>query len=115
MPAHEHVNGKQFMYHESHLNDRESIRSQGLRAATPYAASDLPKGVYMSPHGVSEYSSSMNDSSHFGYDRWRVNVSGMDLHVDSSQPTYTRYSSEGISPDRLKLVKKGHPNWEAHI
>ena len=114
MAAHDHL-GSQFLYHEAHLNDRESIRSGGLRPATPYAASDLPSGVYMSPHGVSEYSSSMNDSSHFGYDRWRVNVTGLDLKVDASQPTHTRFSSEHIGSDRIKLVKKGHPNWEKNI
>ena len=103
------------MYHESHLNDRESIRREGLRASVPYHASDLPKGVYMSPHDVSEYGSSMNPSSHFGYDRWRVDVRGMDLQTDASQPTYTRFSPENVPPERVKLVKKGHPNWEAHI
>lgn len=115
MPAHEHVSPKQFLYHESHRNYRESIRSEGLRPAVPYAASDLPKGVYMAPLSHSEYSSSMNDASHFGYDRWRVNVTGLDLQVDKSQPSQTRFSPEHIPPDRIKLVKKGHPNWEAHI
>jgi hypothetical protein len=113
--AHEHVNKQQFMYHESHLNDRESIRREGLRPATPYAASDLPAGVYMSPHHVSEYSSSMNPASHFGYDRWRVNVTGLDLQTDVSQPTHTKFSPEHIPPERIKLVKKGHPNWKKHI
>lgn len=115
MPAHEHVNGKQFLYHESHRNYRESIREQGLRPAVPYAASDLPKGVYMAPLSHSEYSSSMNDASHFGYDRWRVNVSGLDLQVDKSQPSATKFHSETIPPARLRLVKKGSPDWERNI
>ena len=115
MPGHEVVNKRQFMYHESHLSNRESIRSRGLRAAVPYNASDLPSGVYMSPHHVSEYGSSMNDSSHFGYDRWRVNVTGLDLQVDKSQPTHTRFVPGDVPAERIKLVKKGHPNWEKHI
>jgi hypothetical protein len=104
-----------FLYHEAHLNDRESIRSSGLRAAVPYNASDLPKGVYMAPLSHSEYGSSMNDASHFGYDRWRVDVRGLDLQTDTSQPTASKFSAEDISPDRIRLVKKGHPNWEKHI
>ena len=115
MPASQALHPKQFMYHESHLNDRESIRSQGLRPATPYAASDLPSGVYMSPHGVSEYSSSMHDASHYGYDRWRVDVTGLNLQTDTSQPTHTRFSPEHIGPERIKLAKKGHPDWKRHI
>ena len=115
MPAHEHVNKRQFLYHESHLQSRESIRSQGLRAAVPYAASDLPKGVYMAPLSHSEYGSSMNDASHFGYDRWRVNVTGLDLQTDTSQPSATKFHPGDIPPDRIKLVKKGHPDWERHI
>jgi hypothetical protein len=106
---------QQFLYHESHLNDRESIRSTGLRPSVPYMASDLPKGVYMAPLSHSEYGSSMNDASHFGYDRWRVNVTGMDLKTDESQPSATKFSPEHIPPDRIRLVKKGHPNWEKHI
>jgi hypothetical protein len=115
MAAEEHLSGRQFLYHESHLNDRESIREQGLRASVPYNAGDLPKGVYMSPHGVSEYGSSMNDSSHFGYDRWRVNVTGLDLHVDESQPSSTKFHAGDVHPSRIRLVKKGHPNWQKHI
>lgn len=109
------VNPRQFLYHEAHLNDRESIRSEGLRASVPYNARDLPRGVYMAPLSHSEYGSSMHDASHYGYDRWRVNVSGLDLHVDKSQPSATRFSPEDIPPDRIRLVKKGHPNWERHI
>ncbi len=116
MPADDqHHLGPQFMYHESHLNDRESIRSQGLRPATPYAASDLPSGVYLSPAHASEYSSSMHDASHYGYDRWRVNVTGLQLHTDESQPSTTKFSPEHIHPSRLRLAKKGHPDWKRHI
>jgi len=109
------LNPVQFLYHEAHLLDRESIRVSGLRAQVPENASDLPKGVYMAPLTHSEYGSSMNDASHFGYDRWRVNVTGLDLQVDSSQPTQTKFHADNISPDRLKLAKKGHPNWQKHI
>jgi len=115
MPADEHLSGRQFLYHESHLSARESIRSEGLRPAVPYAASNLPKGVYMAPLSHSEYSSSMNDASHFGYDRWRVDVTGLDLHVDKSQPSVTKFHPEHVHPSRLRLVKKGHPDWERHI
>ena len=115
MPADEHLSRSQFLYHESHLSNRESIRQTGLRPATPYMASDLPKGVYMAPLSHSEYGSSMNDASHFGYDRWRVNVTGLDLHTDESQPSATKFSPGHIPADRIRLVKKGHPNWEAHI
>jgi len=114
VPANEHL-GKQFLYHESHLVNREKIREQGLRPFVPYMASDLPKGVYMAPLSHSEYSSSMNDASHYGNDRWRVDVTGLDLHTDESQPTATKYHPETIPPERLRLVKKGHPNWEKHI
>ena len=81
----------------------------------PWNANDLPKGVYMSPSNASEYSSSMHDASHYGYDRWRVNVSGLDLQVDESQPTSTKFHPEHIGPERIRLVKKAHPNWRAHI
>lgn len=104
-----------YLYHEAHLKDRDSIRETGLGAAVPYAASDLPKGVYMAPLSHSEYGSSMNDASHFGYDRWRVNVSDLDLQVDRSQPTATRFHPNDIPPDRIKLVKRGSPNWEKNI
>jgi hypothetical protein len=115
MPAHEVLHPKQFLYHESHLLDRESIRSKGLRASVPENASDLPKGVYMAPLSHSEYGSSMNDASHFGYDRWRVNVSGLDLQTDTSQPSVTKFHPADIPPDRIRLVRKGHPNWKQHI
>jgi hypothetical protein len=115
MPASQHVSPKQFMYHESHLSNRESIQSRGLQAQVPYNASDLPAGVYLSPHNQSEYGSSMNDAPHFGYDRWRVDVTGLDLQVDKSQPTSTRFSPEHIPAERIKLAKKGHPNWKKHI
>jgi hypothetical protein len=112
---------KQFLYHESHLNDRESIRSGGLRANAPGSigwgehAKTIPTGVYLSPHGHSEYGSSMNDSSHFGYDKWRVDVSGLPIHHDQFGSEGSKYTPESIPADRIKLVKKGHPNWEKHI
>ena len=115
MPAHEHVSPVQFLYHEAPVRERESIRSAGLRPSVPWNANDLPKGVYMAPLSHSEYSSSMHDASHYGYDRWRVNVSGLDLQTDTSQPTATKFSPEHITPDRIKLAKKAHPNWKAHI
>jgi hypothetical protein len=115
MPAHEALHPKQFLYHESHLSNRESIRQGGLRPAVPYAASDLPSGVYMAPLSHSEYGSSMHEASHYGYDRWRVNVSGLNLQTDKSQPSATKFHPEHIPPERIKLVKKGHPNWEKHI
>ena len=115
MPAHEAVNKKQFMYHESHITVRDKVREQGLQPFVPFNASNLPAGVYLSPHGMSEYGSSMHDAPHYGHDRWRVDVTGLDLKVDESQPTHTRYSPEAIPPERLRLAKKGHPNWQRHI
>jgi hypothetical protein len=107
-----------FLYHEAHLKDRESIRSTGLRAGKEWSFSTgekVPGGVYLSPHGSSEYGSSMHDSSHFGYDRWRVNVQGLDIQQDPTQPNSALYHSSDIPVDRIKLVKRGHPNWEKHI
>ena len=115
MSAVEHVSKPQFLYHEAHINDRESIRSQGLLPHVPYNASDLPKGVYMAPLSHSEYGSSMNDASHFGYDRWRVNVTDLDLHVDESQKSVTKYHPDAIPPERIRLVKRGSPDWERNI
>ena len=88
MAAHDSVNKRQFLYHEAHLNDRESIRAQGLRPGRPISMGDkvYPAGVYLSGHGASEYSSSMNDASHFGYDRWRADVTGLNVHSDPMQP-----------------------------
>lgn len=106
---------KQFLYHEAPIKARDSIRSSGLRASVPWNASDLPKGVYMAPLSHSEYGSSMHDASHYGYDRWRVDVSGIDLHVDTSQPRATKFHPGDVEPSRLRLAKKGHPNWEQHI
>lgn len=118
MSAADSVSKQQFLYHEAHLNDRDSIRSTGLRASKEWSYGDgtvQPAGVYLSPHGNSEYGSSMNDSSHFGYDRWRVNVTGLDVHADPTQPRGARYVPESIPAERVKLVKRGHPNWAKHI
>jgi len=116
VPATEHL-GRQFLYHEAHLNDRESIREQGLRPGRPISMGDkmYPAGVYLSKHGASEYGSSMNDSSHFGYDRWRADVTGLNVHTDPMQPESAHYTPDTIPADRIKLVKKGHPNWQKHI
>lgn len=118
MAASDHLNKQQYLYHESHLRNRESIRSTGLRAGKEWSFGNgevVPAGVYLSPHGNSEYGSSMNDSSHFGYDKWRVNVTGLNVQHDPTQPNSARYVPENVPADRVKLVKKGHPNWEKHI
>lgn len=107
-----------FLYHEAHLKDRDSIRETGLRAGKEWSFSTgekVPSGVYMSRPGVSEYGSSMNDSSHFGYDRWRVNVQGLDVRSDPTQPNSAHYHPGDITLDRIKLVKRGSPNWEKNI
>lgn len=106
------------LYHEAHLNDRESIRSQGLRAGKEWSfgtGEKVPGGVYLSPPNRSEYGSSMHDSSHFGYDRWRVNVQGLDIQHDPTQPNSALYHPSDITPDRIRLVKRGDPNWERNI
>lgn len=120
MVAEDHLQSRQFLYHEAHLNNRESIRRSGLRPGKAWMSYDgseeiAPAGVYMSPHGFSEYSSSMHDSSHFGYDRWRVDVTGLPVHADPTQPKSARYTPGPVPPDRLRLVKKGSPNWERNI
>jgi hypothetical protein len=116
------LNPRQFkhLYHESHLNDRESIQREGLRANkpfTPQIGEDVyPHGVYLSTPKGSEYGSSVHDSSHFGYDRWRVNMEGLEHHKDPDPLHETSYyTPQSIPPERLKLVKKGHPDWERHI
>lgn len=109
------LNKKQFLYHEGHISARENIRSDGLRAFVPYNAPDLPKGVYMAPLSHSEYGSSMNDATHFGWDRWRVDVTGMELQTDSSQPGVTKFSPADIPPERIRLAKRADPNWERNI
>jgi len=124
MSAQDHLNSVQFkgkyLYHESHLNDRESIRSGGLEARTPFNSwgdgSKTPKGVYMSEGNNSEYGSSMNSAQHFGYDRWRVNVEGIGAQKDlDTGHTTSWHTPDNISPDRIKLVKKGSPNWQQNI
>jgi len=120
MAAHDSL-GPQFLYHEAHLNDRESIRSQGLRPGKGWekwgapGEYHAPPGVYLSKKGTSEYSSSVHDASHFGYDRWRVNVGGLNVQADPTQESRSHFTAEAISPERLTLVKKGHPDWERHI
>lgn len=120
MPAEEHL-GAQFLYHEAPVRDRDSIRSGGLRAGSPGSigykenARTIPAGVYLSPHGYSEYGSSMHDASHYGYDRWRVDVSGLPIHHDDFGSEGSKYTPESITPDRIKLAKKAHPNWREHI
>ena len=109
-----------YLYHESHLSNRESIRSGGLRANkpfTPMIGEDVyPHAVYLSTPRGSEYGSSVHDSSHFGYDRWRVNVEGLPITRDPDTGHHTSWiHSDDIPADRLKLVKKGHPDWERHI
>lgn len=109
--------GKQFLYHEAHLNDRESIRELGLRPGKPIGMGGqiYPAGVYLSPHGSSEYGSSMNDSSHFGYDRWRADVTGLNVQRDPMQETSAHYTPDPIPPERIKLVKRGSPDWRKNI
>jgi hypothetical protein len=113
--------GTQFLYHEAPSRERESIRSGGLRPAKEWTlghgehTQTVPSGVYMSRHGGSEYGSSMHDSSHYGYDRWRVNVTDLPVHADPTQPNSAHYTPEHVPPERIKLAKKAHPNWEQHI
>jgi hypothetical protein len=121
--SHEALNPEQFkeskyLYHESHLQNRESIQSTGLQPGAgqeSYSGPNAPKGVYMSPHRYSEYGSSMHDASHYGYDRWRVNVEGLPLHTDPTQPKSAVFHPGEIPPERLKIAKKGHPDWRRHI
>lgn len=118
MSASDKLSPRQFLYHEAHLNDRESIRSGGLRPGKEWSFGTgevVPAGVYLSPHGYSEYGSSMNDSSHFGYDKWRADVSGLDVRTDLTQPGSAHYTPETIPPERLRLVKKGSPDWQRNI
>lgn len=110
--------GPQFLYHEAHLNDRDSIRSTGLRPGKEWSfgtGEKVPAGVFLSPANSSEYSSSMHDASHYGYDRWRVDVSGLNVQTDPTQPKSAKYTPDHVPPERIKLAKKGHPNWEKHI
>jgi hypothetical protein len=116
------LSSRQFkhLYHEAHLNDRESIRDEGLRANkpfTPQIGKDVyPHGVYLSTPQGSEYSSSMSHSSHFGYDRWRVNMEGLEYHKDPDPNHETSYyTAHSIPPERLTLVRKGSPDWERNI
>lgn len=111
-------NKRQYLYHEAHLNDRDSIRTKGLLPGKQWSFGTgevVPSGVYLSPHGNSEYGSSMHDSSHFGYDRWRADVTGLDVRADPTQSGGAHYTPDAIPPDRIKLAKKGHPNWMKHI
>lgn len=118
MAAEEHLSKRQFLYHESPAKHRESIRASGLRPSNPGTlgygenVKTFPTGVYMSPHGQSEYSSSMRDASEFGYDRWRVDVTGLPVHADPSQSNEAHYTPEAVHPSRLRLAKKGDPDWE---
>jgi hypothetical protein len=121
MSADEHVSPRQFLYHESPLENRESIRTQGLRPGPAWTlghgdhARTVPSGVYLSPHGSSEFGSSMNDSSWFGYDKWRVDVTGLNVQSDPTQPNSAHYVPDQVPPERVRLAKKGHPDWERHI
>jgi hypothetical protein len=110
-----------YLYHEAHLLDRGSIRASGLiphKPFTPQIGDDVyPKGVYLSTVRGSEYGSSMHDSSHYGYDRWRVNVEGLEGLQKYPDPGHlsSLYTPNAIEPSRLKLAKKGNPNWEKNI
>jgi hypothetical protein len=115
------LNNRQFLYHETPLSNRDSIRERGLLPGKEWTlghgeyARTVPAGVYLSPAGSSEYGSSVRDSSWFGYDRWRADVSGLEVVHDPTQPNSAHYTPEAIPPERLQLVKKGHPDWERHI
>jgi hypothetical protein len=124
MTAQDNLNGAQFegkyLYHETHLSNRESIRSSGLephKPFTPRIGDDVyPKGVYLSQPGGSEYGSSMHDSAHFGYDKWRVDVSGLGVQKDPDPGHSTSWYTPGqIPPERMKLARKGSPDWERNI
>ena len=109
-----------FLYHESPAANREDILREGLKPGkgeASYAGPNAPAGVYMSPHKYSEYGSSYpgHDGPWFGFDRWRVNVEGLDVHADPTQPNSAHYHPGHIPPERLRLAKKAHPDWERHL
>jgi hypothetical protein len=136
MAAHESL-GPQFLYHEAPVAARESIQSKGLQPGEGHEKGEwrdgkwqgtgeyhAPPGVYMSPAGHSEYSSSMaspgrlkgyGTASHYGYDRWRVATKGLNVQIDPSQPQSAHYTEHAIPPEHLKLVAKADPNWERNI
>lgn len=119
MAAEEHLSKRQFLYHETPVKNRESIRSEGLRPSEPWDLwgedVEMPGGVYMSPPGHSEYSSSMHDAPHYGYDRWRVDVTDLPIHPDPTKSVEAFYTPDVVHPSRLRLAKKAHPNWKRHI
>ena len=126
MAAHDNLSPQQFrgkyLYHETPVSNRDSIRRSGLRPSKPYNAWGSntevthPPGVYMSQGRNSEYGSSMHDSSWYGYDRWRVHVGDLPVRRDPEPGRTTSwYHPENIPPERLQLVKKAHPDWEKHI
>lgn len=112
---------RQYLYHETPLTNRDSIRSRGLLPGKQWTLGHgehsqiVPSGVYLSPHGNSEYGSSMHDSSHYGYDRWRVDVTDLPVQHDPTQPNSAHFVPDAIPPERLALAKKGHPDWQKHI
>lgn len=114
--------GRRYLYHESPASERDSIRGQGLiphKPFTPRAGEDVyPKAVYLSEPHHSEYGSSWpgHDGPWFGYDRWRVDVSGLDVRRDpdpAHSSSWAHYDT--IPPERLKLHKGAHPDWQSHL
>jgi hypothetical protein len=124
MSARDSLSNQQFkyLYHEAPGSVRESIRSKGLiphKPFTPQVGEDVyPHGVYMSTPKGSEYGSGVpgHDAPYFGYDRWRVNVAGLNVERDPDPLHTTSFMvKDQIPPERLTLAKKAHPDWEKHI
>lgn len=116
------LNERQFkhLYHETPVSNRESIRQHGLRPGPGvqfHTGTQAPPGTYLSPPGRSEYGSSIvgHDGPWFGMDRWRVHAEGLDVRPDPTQPNGAFYTPDHIPPERLRLAKKAHPDWERHI
>jgi hypothetical protein len=112
--------GRQFMYHHSPVQNRESIRQHGLLASDPHApgnsahelpGEDAPRGVYLAGGSLSEheYHTAPNPSG-TGHDIWRVHTEGLDLHQDPGD--YDNYygfkmSHRDIDPSRVTLAMRG--------
>ena len=69
----------------------------------------------MSEYGRGDRLKGPQTASHYGYDRWRVNIKGLDVQTDPSQPQSAHFTPHAIPPERLKLVAKADPNYERNI
>jgi hypothetical protein len=101
--------GKGFMYHVTSVENRSSIEQWGLdwdrMGSAPGVAGSLKPeapGIWLSEHPGDDFFVNM---AHHAVHEWEVDVTGLWLEL---RPQGWWFTSERISPDRLRLLPPLH-------